>query len=213
MFKVYENRPIVQSGFAWRRMESTKALVDPFPLVPVICITLRALSCCGWEISYTIDPMIVLNLLTVYPTLSRYSIISGIANSLARPPDTLTASNVAAFDWREFRCSTASWYVLVDIGRPFDEFRVYLIPWKNRGWIDTKNLEGFHCIANLFVSTKSRFRFKNVTAEADRRLIEGLREVHELEVNWDKILEKSSTYRRADFAAKPLKVSKVKILS
>jgi hypothetical protein len=58
---------------------------------------------------------VVVASLTLYPILSRYSIISGIANSDSRPPEARTASRVAALDWSELRHSTASAYVRVPI--------------------------------------------------------------------------------------------------
>jgi len=47
------------------------------------------------------------------PIPSRYSSISGIANSLSRPPEALTASSVAALDCRLFSLSMALLYVLL----------------------------------------------------------------------------------------------------
>lgn len=62
---------------------------------------------------------------TLYPILLMYSSISGIANSLRRPPDARTASRVAALDCSLFKCSTASVYVLVDIARDLLKKELY----------------------------------------------------------------------------------------
>jgi len=41
------DEPMFQLGFAWRRIEVTKAQVEPLPLVPVTCTTLSVLRSDG----------------------------------------------------------------------------------------------------------------------------------------------------------------------
>lgn len=84
--------------------------------------------------------------------IPRYSIISGIAKALDRPPVARTISNAAAFACKEFKCSTASWYVLVDIDlKRLDEYR-FRCPETRRCLID---LGQFHCISYRQLKARS----------------------------------------------------------
>ena len=45
--------PTFHSGFTWRRIESAKADVEPFPFVPVICMTLSLFRSLAWKLQIT----------------------------------------------------------------------------------------------------------------------------------------------------------------
>ena len=102
-------------GWEWRgrycdSIEETKALVEPFPFVPAMCIRFRRLKSEG---CHQAQPCLLWSAEaagahTSYPILRTHATISGIASSFIRLRSCLMDSMTAKLLWRVLRAATAS---------------------------------------------------------------------------------------------------------
>ncbi len=94
-------------------MEEMKALVEPFPLVPDICIAFNRSRSDGYQSSqpscFCRTPLaVIVEAHTSYPILRHHSIISGIAFLFMPLPDCLMACTMAKLVCNVLRAATAS---------------------------------------------------------------------------------------------------------
>ncbi len=95
------------------KMEEMKALVEPFPLVPDICIAFNRSRSDGCQSSqpscFCTTPLaVIVEAHTSYPILRHHSIISGIAFLFMPLPDCLMACTMAKLVCKVLRAATAS---------------------------------------------------------------------------------------------------------